>query len=950
MVMPDQGINRLRWLHLRANRFGSLEADLSFDPGKLTILSGRNEAGKSTMQAAIVAALYGVDTRNSKSDFRPNRGDYTPWGEGEYALHFELEWNSRVLTVKRNFAPRKPVISVFEGPAKDLTRDYLRAKGQDGFGEIITGGMSPGGFLRSFVIQQEQAVISRPGDLVELLQKVVTASPGDSTTRAALDLLHDQRRNIQFSPYFKGSIKLETALSRIEKLLYEAQQESDDLEDQISEAAQIIKEIEEKEQLLHDKSVQLKELEVQRWLNEKHRLKSRLNNAANASQQLKSLEERAKELQHLEDFPIDDVKRFEDTYSRFSQAQEQGNQIQEQIRLRSSELEIHEEDLSEFGELAEQEQEDLSELLSDLREWSAQDRQREEVQAQLDDERESLARSGIFVNRLEKNRELMTSWGDDIPEKYRAARKELEELERERTETDKRYLVYRKPTNKHKLRPFLFIVVSISIIAAFASAQQWKLAENTGIALILSLSGFVMVLLAAIYEAIQHYVNIRRFGAKDSLLKTKMYSAVEKYDAWSRSLGVESLDDLGRVLDDSQRWYGKGERFFELRSVHQAFIARRDEVTDRIRAYLELSGVISSDEDPVRGDIEGLAIRVKQLIHRMDETKSRRNRLEGIRESARKATEEIAELHNELKAILENAGIQLGERTKDAADTFLELAAQAKEYKYIEKQIDELKHDYEDETVTERLRQRLEELNILLGEENRDNSSDVSDEELARLEEVIRHSRHSLDREITDQKLRYFSVQEELPKKQAAIQDRLEELKDQRNKLIHVDRSTKLAIEILEEVEKDVFGSAAFKLNQEMDNLLERLNPRWKKTRFDDDLNLSAEDSESGIELKSDELLRVLSTGARDALYLGARLVLGDFLAGGIVDAPYLLDEPFAHFDDERFISGMNLLVDQVKKGNQVVLLTCHESRHREWIDSLDTEKQEFVDYIRIGV
>jgi uncharacterized protein YhaN len=55
---------------------------------------------------------------------------------------------------------------------------------------------------------------------------------------------------------------------------------------------------------------------------------------------------------------------------------------------------------------------------------------------------------------------------------------------------------------------------------------------------------------------------------------------------------------------------------------------------------------------------------------------------------------------------------------------------------------------------------------------------------------------------------------------------------------------------------------------------------------------------------------------------------------------PILLDDPFLTWDDERFRKGMRLLAGQVRTANQVILVTCHEDRHKmiqhddpEWFD-----------------
>ena len=74
-----------------------------------------------------------------------------------------------------------------------------------------------------------------------------------------------------------------------------------------------------------------------------------------------------------------------------------------------------------------------------------------------------------------------------------------------------------------------------------------------------------------------------------------------------------------------------------------------------------------------------------------------------------------------------------------------------------------------------------------------------------------------------------------------------------------------------------------------------------------------------------------LSAGTRDQLYLITRLAVARYLANGDVVAPLILDDPFVTTDDERFASGMRFLVDNLASERQILLLSCHEARHR-WL------------------
>ena len=56
------------------------------------------------------------------------------------------------------------------------------------------------------------------------------------------------------------------------------------------------------------------------------------------------------------------------------------------------------------------------------------------------------------------------------------------------------------------------------------------------------------------------------------------------------------------------------------------------------------------------------------------------------------------------------------------------------------------------------------------------------------------------------------------------------------------------------------------------------------------------------------------------------RLAIGDVLTSHLESLPLILDEPFAHWDDERFAQGMRFLTELSDK-RQVIVMSCHQWR-----------------------
>ncbi len=88
-----------------------------------------------------------------------------------------------------------------------------------------------------------------------------------------------------------------------------------------------------------------------------------------------------------------------------------------------------------------------------------------------------------------------------------------------------------------------------------------------------------------------------------------------------------------------------------------------------------------------------------------------------------------------------------------------------------------------------------------------------------------------------------------------------------------------------------------------------------------DDFRLTVYNDDKGGWIDPDTV--ELSAGARDQLYLAARLAMAD----SVTEANYLpiiLDDPLVHFDEKRRLNAINLL-KMVAKSRQVLVFSCHD-------------------------
>lgn len=156
--------------------FGKLnDRELVLRPG-LNVISGDNEAGKSTWLAFLLAMLYGVDTKDRvKAGRLPDKVKFQPWNGKPMAGTLELLANGRSVTIERR-SESSPMgdfrawDSDTGTPREDLTGRTC--------GQTLLG-VEAAVFARSAYLRQQRISVSADALLERRLSGLVTAGNED---------------------------------------------------------------------------------------------------------------------------------------------------------------------------------------------------------------------------------------------------------------------------------------------------------------------------------------------------------------------------------------------------------------------------------------------------------------------------------------------------------------------------------------------------------------------------------------------------------------------------------------------------------------------------------------------------------------------------------------------------------------------------------------------------
>lgn len=181
-----------------------------------------------------------------------------------------------------------------------------------------------------------------------------------------------------------------------------------------------------------------------------------------------------------------------------------------------------------------------------------------------------------------------------------------------------------------------------------------------------------------------------------------------------------------------------------------------------------------------------------------------------------------------------------------------------------------------------------------------------------------------IDRRISAKVDKYRSEYPKLREEVCSLSAELE-------KVERFQKALKLAADTMHEVVESTRRRWAEALNKQSGEILPHLNPDYDNLLFDESLNFTLKHVANNRIIPRREAEAQLSTGAKDQIFLAVRLACCRELSRLSEPIPVILDDPLIAADDDRFARAFRYLVEALSREQQVIILSCHHSRHERF-------------------
>lgn len=935
----------MKLLRLKVDGFGPLKGEWRFDAGKVAVILDDNERGKSSLLAAITAALYGLDDDRRTHRMVTPLDRWRPWEGSLFRIELDCESGGVRYTIKRDFA--RGTIEVWNERGQEVTAEFRVGKDQYPVGQKLLG-IDTVEFEKCALVRQNDLEGVVPAEekarrVSTLHARIETAADtrvGDTNATEALQVLTAAAANYT-SKELDSTLSVDNAIKRLEVMTGLLETDVKQLEHDYGKIAKPLDELSHLSETEKDARAAIHMLETERREALAADIRRQLDQNATYQVDLGKLKSEAESLAAAAAIPPGAEADLRETVAKYEEAMKslenlEGRRREEQAREKSS-LTAEAESLGAYVLCNAGDADRAVALAAEMRRVTAEDqRLRSEVfglRDQLADkgyEPERLKSLGGKFDPLDENGQKLLR---DQSELALAFQTEVADLERMRTESTEMLRGIDSVRNSRRVPGWVFTALGSGVAVAGGVLMALKL--EMPLWLSLTIAGTVMLvvgvsLLSSASGARQsdRELALRQLSDAQRRLNQLRSQRAESEVALgelARTMGYRDAVELIRDWSEYTRVQDESGPVLRAQQMLATLESQRKQALDEARRLLERAGGGAAEPEK----LESVATGIRKLVSLRQKIAETDKSWSWIDDEKRVAEAAATGLQERAIRILQTAGLPY-DSAKPWGPQVQALADRARGRERHATLVKELIPQAERRVLPEKSRAEFEKQLKVLETEPKPGES-ASGLGQAELEVESRRRREALEQVQQKANELRFEIDETWRRYHSEHPEKVERLERARLALERArrfKRSVDLARETIQSVAQETHRRWADHLNHRVGELLKVVGTGIEQVRFGEDLDFSLT-LPGGQQLARGRAVQQISAGARDQLYLAVRLAVSEYLSRGKAPLPLLLDDCFANCDDGRARLGMKMLLEHFAKQHQVILVTCHRERFR---------------------
>jgi len=909
----------MRIKELKIKGFGRIKGTFRFDDERPVFILAPNETGKTTLAEAISWLLFDMPARKYEGKSKKPAEIYKPWDGSALAGEILVETRGRLLRVIRDFEARSVEIWDEKAGGK-VTEEFRTGRNEFDVGKTIFG-ISREDFEKiSYIPQNRLDALADGESIVNHLQRMSSSASGDTTAGEAILALRQALEKYEGVIMHKYPCRIESEIKKLEQRMDELRHKRNELfqrwKGYEQEAADLNERTREEEKIAHF-------IKEHCALRDAARLRELEEAGASLEGKRKRLDGLQAEIKKLEEMgaPPPGAEALDELEGQMNECEA----VIGRWRVRIGELEAedkgYEDELKKYAGYRNFSVADLESLKEIEQRWGVFAEDIERLDRDIAREEARLSGKGIDIEAVKKEAEDFGRLSKDEAEfllGYAEAR-----LNDERQKSDILQRQYAASPFSSWEPIMLGLFIASFICAGFLIALGRMPAGATA-------SGLGIVFLATFV-----YLNRKRRGIFLAEMKevTRRSAEREKRVAeLARRVGYASGEEMLAAFRDKKQ---SDDALAGLNGLIRSKRGDEEKINKLKNDFADFWK--EKDGPPFIGEITRGAVRnCINRIARVCDIQSKRalcgKQRSEVGVELDRTRKSYAEAEKKVSEILRGWNIVAAD-VRQGIKTFRQ---RQKEYERLSNIRDrELPQAKEDIPTDAALREMYDEMAALkkkieaAGEKYKNLAPEKSSAHYRGVVEEAEAKRESLAGDINRLREAAGRDLDDIQAGFAALDEEYERTERHLKTARSFKQSVETAIEELDKISKESYRSWADMLNANVNEIIGRICPDYGEVVFKDDLNFSLLSKKAGRRLDSDEVSSHLSRGAIDQIYLAARLALCVSMSRYAETLPLILDDSFASSDDARFASGMRVLLSMDASSQQLIILSCHEERHR---------------------